>query len=70
MTTTATETKSLVLLRHHLKALRLPTIGAECEKVARRCAADNADHLNYLLEYNTRFMSGNEAGGYSFQYPR
>jgi len=28
-----------------------------------------ADHLNYLLEYNTRFMSGNEAGGYSFQYP-
>ena len=28
------ETKSLVLLRHHLKALRLPTIGAEAEKVA------------------------------------
>ena len=50
MTTTATETKSLVLLRHHLKALRLPTIGAECEKVARQCANDNADHLNYLLQ--------------------
>jgi DNA replication protein DnaC len=48
--TTATETKSLVLLRHHLKALRLPTIGAECEKVARQCATDNADHLNYLLQ--------------------
>jgi len=44
------ETKSMVLLRHHLKALRLPTIGAECEKVAIRCAADNADHLNYLLQ--------------------
>jgi hypothetical protein len=29
----------------------------------------DADHLNYLLEYNTRFMSGNEAPGYSFQYP-
>ena len=28
----------------------------------------DADHLNYLLEYNTRFISGNEAGGYSFQY--
>ena len=28
------------------------------------------EHLNYLLEYNTRFMSGNEAGGYSFRYPR
>lgn len=27
------------------------------------------DHLQYLLEYNTRFMSGNEAPGYSFQYP-
>jgi hypothetical protein len=30
----------------------------------------DADHLNYLLEYNTRFMSGNEARGYSFQYPK
>lgn len=30
------ETKSMVLLHHHLKALRLPTIGAECEKVALR----------------------------------
>jgi len=28
------------------------------------------EHLNYLLEYNTRFMSGNEASGYSFQYPK
>jgi len=27
------------------------------------------DHENYLLEYNTRFMSGNEARGYAFQYP-
>jgi len=39
------ESRSLVLLHHHLKALRLPTIGAECEKVAARCAADNHDHL-------------------------
>lgn len=43
------ETKSVVLLHHHLKALRLPTIGAECEKLARRAAADNVDHLSYLL---------------------
>ena len=28
------------------------------------------EHMNYLLEYNTRFMSGNEASGYSFQYPK
>ena len=46
----ALESKSLVLLRHHLKALRLPTIGAECEKVARRAAADGSDHLTYLLQ--------------------
>ena len=44
------ETKSMVLLHHHLKALRLPTIGAECEKVAAQAAADNADHLAYLLQ--------------------
>jgi Flp pilus assembly protein TadD len=30
----------------------------------------DADHMNYLLEYNTRFMSGKEADGYSFQYPK
>ena len=30
----------------------------------------DADHLNYMLEYNTRFMSGTEASGYSFQYPK
>ncbi len=29
----------------------------------------DTEHLHYLLEYNTRFMSGNEAGGYSFHYP-
>src|SRR5713101_10178989 len=44
------ESKSLVLLHHHLKALRLPTIGSECEKVARQAASDNVDHLSYLLQ--------------------
>ena len=44
------ESTSLVLLHHHLKALRLPTITAECEKLARQAAADNADHLTYLLQ--------------------
>jgi len=46
----ALESNSLVLLHHHLKALRLPTIGAECEKVARRAASDGSDHLTYLLQ--------------------
>ena len=45
-----TETKSTVLLRHHLKALKLPTMHDECEKIARRCAADHADHLAFLLQ--------------------
>ena len=46
---TPTDTKSTVLLKHHLKALRLPTVWAECEKVAKQCAADNVDHLGFLL---------------------
>jgi DNA replication protein DnaC len=45
-----TEAKSTVLLKHHLKALKLPTVLAECEKVAQRCAAANADHLTFLLQ--------------------
>ena len=45
-----TETKSTVLLRHHLKSLKLPTMHSECEKIARRCATDNADHLAFLLQ--------------------
>ncbi|MGH9642429.1 MAG: FG-GAP-like repeat-containing protein, partial [Terriglobales bacterium] len=31
---------------------------------------DDPEHLGYLLEYNTRFMSGRQAAGYSFQYPK
>jgi len=27
------------------------------------------EHLDYLLEYNTRHVSGNEEGAYSYQYP-
>ena len=45
-----TETKSTVLLAHYLKSLRMPTMLAECEKVAARCATDNADHLAFLLQ--------------------
>ena len=43
------ETKSTVLLKHHLKALKLPTMTAECEKIAARCAQENIDHLGFLL---------------------
>jgi len=44
------ETRSAVLLRHHLKALKLPTMTAECEKLAARCAKENVDHLGFLLQ--------------------
>jgi DNA replication protein DnaC len=44
------EATSTLLLRHHLKALRLPTIGSECEKIATQAAAGNIDHLTYLLQ--------------------
>ena len=46
----STATKSTVLLKHHLKALRLPTILSESERIASRCAAENVDHLDYLLQ--------------------
>ena len=44
------ETTSTVLLKHHLKALKLPTMTAECEKAAARCARENVDHLGFLLQ--------------------
>src|SRR6202008_942197 len=44
------ETQSTVLLKHHLKALKLPTMTSECEKVAARCAQENVDHLGFLLQ--------------------
>jgi len=46
----STETKSTVLLKHHLKILKLPTMNAECEKIAVRAAQDNIDHLAFLLQ--------------------
>ena len=49
-THTKTETRSTVLLEHHLKALKLPTVQRECEKVAARCATENVDHLAFLLQ--------------------
>ena len=44
------KTQSTVLLKHHLKQLKLPTMLAECEKIAARAAKDNLDHLAFLLQ--------------------
>jgi DNA replication protein DnaC len=38
-----------VLLAHHLKALKLPTILREYDKQAQLCAAEGVDHTRYLL---------------------
>ena len=45
--TAASQTPEL-LLQHHLKKLRLPTVLREYDKLARQCAADNVDHVRYL----------------------
>jgi DNA replication protein DnaC len=38
-----------LLLDHHLKELRLPTILREYDKVARQCAVEQVDYQHYLL---------------------
>ena len=54
------ETKSVVLLKHHLKALKLPTMTAECAAAAQRCATDNVDHLGFLLQLCERELLDRE----------
>jgi DNA replication protein DnaC len=50
----------LLLLRHHLTALRLPTVKAECEQVARQCASENSDYLGFLLRLCERELADRE----------
>src|SRR6202011_1475894 len=38
-----------LLLEHHLKQLRLPTILREYDRVARQCAVEQVDYPRYLL---------------------
>ena len=38
-----------LLLDHHLKALRLPTMLREYDRVARQCATEDLDYPRYLL---------------------
>src|SRR3972149_9963211 len=41
--------QQMLLLKTHLKQLRLPTMGAEFEKLAREAAERNQRHETYLL---------------------
>ena len=46
--TGAVEEAPQILLRHHLKKLKLPTVLREHEKLARQCATEGVDHIRYL----------------------
>src|ERR1700720_1579358 len=48
-TVTYTADTPQLLLEHHLKELRLPTILREYDKVARQCAVEQLDYQRYLL---------------------
>lgn len=37
-----------ILLAHHLKTLKLPTFLREYDKLARQCAAEGQDHVQFL----------------------
>jgi hypothetical protein len=41
--------KPQLLLKHHLKQLKLPTFLAEYERQAHECAHGGVDHVRYLL---------------------
>jgi DNA replication protein DnaC len=47
----------LVLLKHHLAALHLPAVQAECEQVARECASENIDYIGFLLRLCERELT-------------
>jgi len=51
----------VVLLRHHLTALHLPTVKAECEQTARQCASENIDYLGFLLRLCERELADRES---------
>ena len=50
----------VVLLQHHLTALCLPTIKAECEQLARQCTTENLDYLGFLLRLCERELADRE----------
>ncbi|MQY46650.1 AAA family ATPase [Rhizobiales bacterium RZME27] len=45
-----------ILLSHYLKTLKLPTFQREYQKLARLCATDGVDHVEYLFRLSEREM--------------
>jgi DNA replication protein DnaC len=54
------EAADVMLLKHHLTALHLPSIKAECEQAARQAASDNLDYLGFLLRLCERECADRE----------
>lgn len=52
--------KATVLLEHHLKALKLPTILREYTALAAACTTDRADYPTYLLRLTERELLDRE----------
>jgi DNA replication protein DnaC len=52
-----------VLLKHHLKALRLPVFLREHPKVAAQCATDKADYAAFLLRLSEQELLERERKG-------
>ena len=53
-------TKATVLLEHHLKALKLPTMLREYASVAESCAKERVDYPGYLLRLTERELLDRE----------
>lgn len=54
------ESKTTVLLEHHLKELKLPTVLREYAPVAAACGQDKADYATYLLRLTERELLDRE----------
>jgi hypothetical protein len=71
---TATHTAGTpqLLLEHHLKELRLPTMLREYDKVARQCAVKQVDYQRYLLQTPKCALPHlvNRAGPHAYAIPR
>ena len=52
--------KTTVLLEHHLKALKLPTVLREYAPVAAACGQEKADYATYLLRLTERELLDRE----------
>jgi len=44
------ESKKTLLLEHHLKKLKLPTMQREYDKMAQLCRTERSDYPQYLLK--------------------